>query len=374
MFFIVICIVALILFIMLISNNNSNSKVVLTHPQNYSSQPTTNIEKQLCKAQKEVIKIAEEIKRSSIVIDNAFFVETIIHEWGRIEAKVAQLEKFENMTGIKISMSADQVLHEGKRQYNEGVLKAIHRQFDGFKLVIPLLKKQSEIIDYTKDMYDRIEYANKSIIASENQESIKEELDNIHSIVDDFCSPFISLSEKECAQNAKKLNGYCVGLNNLSIKLFEEHKDAEALKALEESGCQGNYWANRKLWDYYKQRSKYYNLELVPLYRLCAVGSVKSYRQAQEAITKCSRYKAKIRLAMAYGVGVEDWTDMPKGNRMGWAEDKRDKNPIILYFPNDGAYNFCMNRYVELLSNTKQESLYYYNLETIKVRRRTASV
>lgn len=352
-------------------NYNRSDKITYTSIPSQTHKSLSPLAKQLLKAQNEVVKIAEEIKRSSTIIDYAFFVETITNEWQKLEAKVAQLEKFENMTGIKINMSSTQILEEGSRQYNEGILKAIFRQFDGYKLEIPHLKKQLEIVDYTNDMDERIEYAKKSTIVTENQASIIEELDEIHSMVDEFCSPFISITETECTQNARRLISYCESLTDLAIRFFKEDKKTEVLKALNESARYGNCWANSKLWDYYKEHSEYSHLESEPLYRLCAIGSIKSYRQAKIAINEHSRYKAKIKLAMAYGVGVEDWTDLPKGDRWEWPEDQKGKRPIYIYnCPFEGAYNFRMNRYVELLSNTKYDGYYYFNLGTIKVRRR----
>ena len=382
MLFIVICLVVITLCIMMFGNTSAPQKdqqeiCTTTSNEGYSVRKSAYksenqiIIKQKQKAQKEAINVTEEIRRSSIIIDYAFFVETIVHEWRKMEAKIAQLEKFERMDGIKISMSASQVESEGIKQYNEGILKAIQRQFDGYKWVIPFLKARSDVALYTQDMYERIEYAKSSTITFDNQMSVLDSLEDIRANVDDFCSSFISVSEKECMQNAKKLIGYCNSLNILSIKLFKEKKDSEALKVLTESGINGNSCANRDLWDYFKEHPKYANNEHEPLYRLCTTGAIISYRHAQKAIAENRKYKSKILLAMAYGVGVDDYTDVPKGDYWEWPEDQKGTRPIEIYrCPFEGAYNFRMNRFVELSSHTKYDGYYYYDMETIKVRRR----
>jgi len=257
MLFIVIILIGIILYVTIFRNINASTKQPHTirdtntfkSPNSKQSDISKTSERTSIEQEKntpkEIVHIMKEIERSLIIINYAFFVETIIHEWQNIKEKISYLERIKYLEGTKIDEY--KVLYKKINQYNEGILKAIQRQFDGYKWVVPLLKSQSEIILYTHDMYTRIEHAKVSTINSDNKNVILNILDDIHIKTDEFCSPFISISQQECKQNAKKLKSYCVGLLSLFEKLLIENKKAEAYHYLNEAAKHGYYCANNWL-------------------------------------------------------------------------------------------------------------------------------
>lgn len=390
MLFIVIILIGIILYVTIFRNINASTKQPHTirdtntfkSPNSKQSDISKTSERTSIEQEKntpkEIVHIMKEIERSLIIINYAFFVETIIHEWQNIKEKISYLERIKYLEGTKIDEY--KVLYKKINQYNEGILKAIQRQFDGYKWVVPLLKSQSEIILYTHDMYTRIEHAKVSTINSDNKNVILNILDDIHIKTDEFCSPFISISQQECKQNAKKLKSYCVGLLSLFEKLLIENKKAEAYHYLNEAAKHGYYCANNWLLGGFTGGlsiggieiscpTEYRWMKYDAQYRVCAIGAIHNYRLAQKSITEYPKYKSIILLAMAYGISVDDYTNIPERYQYESSEKQNDIQPINIYeCPHEGVHYFQMDRFVELSSYTQLENYYYYRYKKIKIR------
>ncbi len=257
-----------------------------------------------------VQRIAGEINRISTIIEYAFYAETIYDVYSLQKEYVSYISTVEKKDkDFSFSKPSAQLKEEIEWQYNDGLLRAIRRQFSGYKFIMPFLRTQDDINDYTIDMYNRILYAKNILIEAENMDFILSALDDIYFDVEDFSSRFLLMSEDKLSREAERNINYCADLNNLAAELFNEYKNTDALLALNESGSKGDSYALMLLWKYYKKnldRKKECNI----LPRLCEIKAVENYRNAQKSIINNPKYKTEIIRAMSYGVNVENSSDI----------------------------------------------------------------
>lgn len=292
--------------------------------------------------------IAQKAMHSFIVMDYAFFAETVYYEFDEIKNILSSIDvKDDNNSLLNHGICLSEFLSSAEKRYNECILRAIKRQYEGYQLVVVFLQSHAEIIEYTTDMYTQINRAKKILQPIDNKDEISNELDKIYYQVEEFCSPFLSVPDKECLINAKNLKNYCVGLMMLSEKQFNDDESDNAIRALDEAARYGWYPANKELLYNYTNTQRLDNYKFMEdhaLYRLCIMGAVHGYRHAQESILKAPEYKDIIIKAMSYGTSV----------CKSLCNDK-----VILYGSVRDLHDFMINNYIELSTGSVEDFSYY---------------
>lgn len=299
--------------------------------------------------------IAQKVMRSFVVMDYAFFAETVYYEFDEIKNIISSIDvKDDNNSLLNHGICFSEFLSSAEKRYNECILRAIKRQYEGYQLVVVFLQSHAEIIEYTTDMYTQINRAKTILQPIDNKDEISNELDKIYYQVEEFCSPFLAVSDRECLINAKNLKNYCVGLMMLSERQFNDNDSDNAMRALDEAARYGWYPANKELLYNYtnsQRLDKYKFMEDHALYRLCIMGATHGYRHAQESILKEPEYKDIIIKAMSYGTSV-------------YKSLGRDK--VVLYGSVRDIHDFMINDYIEL-SIGRVEDFNYYDKPSINL-------